>query len=141
LAMVFAEVLGTEVFQKRVKIYASDVDQEALLHARSGSYTAAQLESVPENLRQKYFGLTGDRYVFRADLRRSIIFGRHDLVQDAPISRLDLLVCRNSLMYLNAETQGRILARFHFALNETGFLLLGKAEMLLTHGNQFQPTD
>jgi two-component system CheB/CheR fusion protein len=77
--------------------------------------------------------------VFRADLRRAVIFGRHDLVQDAPISRLDLLVCRNTLMYFNAEAQSRILDRFHFALKDSGVLFLGKAEMLLTHGNLFTP--
>jgi two-component system CheB/CheR fusion protein len=83
----------------------------------------------------------GSRYIFPAELRRSIIFGRHDLMQDAPISRLDLLVCRNTLMYFNAEAQSKLLARFHFALNETGFLFLGKAEMLLTHSNVFSPLD
>ena len=62
-----------------------------------------------------------------------MIFGRHDLIQDAPISRIDLLVCRNTLMYFNAETQARILDRFHFALRDDGYLFLGKAEMLLTH--------
>jgi len=70
-----------------------------------------------------------------------VIFGRHDLIQDAPISRLDLLVCRNTLMYFNAETQARVLSRFHFALNDTGFLFLGKAEMLLTHANLFTPVN
>ena len=60
-----------------------------------------------------------------------MIFGRHDLVQDAPISRLDLLVSRNTLMYLTVESQAHILARLHYALNDTGFLFLGKAEMLL----------
>lgn len=94
---------------------------------------------VPDELRQKYFEEAGGRYIFRPDLRRAVIFGRHDLVQDAPISRLDLLVCRNTLMYFNAETQGKILNRFHFALNNTGILFLGKAEMMLTHANIFTP--
>ncbi len=96
---------------------------------------------IPPPLREKYFELTGNRYVFRSEPRRAVIFGRHDLIQDAPISRLDLLVCRNSLMYFNAETQGRVLSRFHFALNDSGFLFLGKAEMLLTHANLFTPVD
>src|SRR5262249_42439731 len=65
----------------------------------------------------------------------------HDLVQDAPISRLDLLICRNTLMYFNAETQSRILARLHFALNPNGYLFLGRAELLLTHGHLFTPLD
>ena len=70
-----------------------------------------------------------------------MIFGRHDLIQDAPISHLDLLACRNTLMYLNAETQSRLLSRFHFALKSSGYLFMGKAEMLLTHGNLFAPVE
>jgi two-component system CheB/CheR fusion protein len=70
-----------------------------------------------------------------------VIFGRNDLVQDAPISRVDLLVCRNTLMYFNAETQSRVLSRFHFALANGGILFLGKAEMLLSHTDLFTPVD
>jgi two-component system CheB/CheR fusion protein len=139
LAMVFAEALGLEGFRQRVKIYATDVDEEALMHARQASYSARDLQPVSPELRGQYFEEVGNRFVFRPDLRRAVIFGRHDLVQDAPISRLDLLVCRNTLMYFNAETQSRILARFHFALSNTGVIFLGKAEMMLTRANLFTP--
>lgn len=81
------------------------------------------------------------RHTFHNELRRSVIFGRHDLVQDAPISRIDLLVCRNALMYFNAETQAKILNRFHFALKDGGFLFLGKAEMLFAYASMFTPLD
>ncbi len=139
LAMILADLLGPEQFRKRVKIYATDVDNEALAQARQAIYSARSLEPVPEAMRDRYFDSVGHNYVCRADLRRAVIFGRHDLVQDAPISRLDLLVCRNTLMYFNAEIQARILARFHFALKEGGALFLGKAEMLLTHTHLFTP--
>jgi two-component system CheB/CheR fusion protein len=141
LAMVLAELVGPSEFRDRVKIYATDVDEEALAHARHGSYSERDVRGVPADLLERYFDLVGNRYVFRKDLRRSVIFGRNDLVQDAPISRIDLLVCRNTLMYLTAETQARILGRFHFALGATGVLLLGKAEMLLSHGALFAPVD
>ena len=141
LAILLAEALGDAEYRRRVKIYATDVDEDALAQARQGAYSAAQVEAVPKELRAKYFERNGDRCVFRPDLRRSLIFGRHDLVQDAAISRIDLLVCRNTLMYLNAETQAKILARFHFALNRNGYLFLGKAETLLAHGNSFRPED
>ncbi|MBE9199205.1 MULTISPECIES: CheR family methyltransferase [unclassified Nodularia (in: cyanobacteria)] len=141
LAMLMAEILGAEEFRQRVKIYATDVDEEALNQARQAVYSAKDVQLVPPELKEKYFEPTGNNYVFRQDLRRSVIFGRHDLLQDAPISRLDLLVCRNTLMYFNSETQGRIMARFHFALNDTGYLFLGKAEMLLIHSNLFTPVD
>jgi two-component system CheB/CheR fusion protein len=127
--------------RERVKIYATDVDEEALTQARQACYTAKQVEGVPPELLERYFERNGDGYVVSKDLRRSVIFGRHDLIQDAPISRIDLLVCRNTLMYLNSETQAHVLARFSFALREGGYLLLGKAEMLLAHSNLFTSTD
>ena len=139
LAMLLTEILGPNQFRQRVKIYATDVDEESLTQARHARYRAQDIQTVPEEWRAKYFESVADHWVFRPDLRRAVIFGRHDLVQDAPISRLDLLVCRNTLMYFNSETQGRILARFHFALNHTGALFLGRAEMLLTHTNLFTP--
>jgi two-component system CheB/CheR fusion protein len=141
LAMLVAEQVGIEAFRDRVKIYATDVDEEALTKARQGVYTEAEVEPVPDALRKKYFEESDGSYVFRKDLRRQVIFGRHDLINDAPISRVDLLVCRNTLMYLNSETQSRILARFHFALTDGGILFLGRAETLLTHASTFEPVD
>src|SRR5215467_12314814 len=141
LAMILAEQLGIEAFRRRVKIYASDVDDEALMQARHATYTASQVEDVPPELLSKYFERVDDRYLFHKDIRRSIIFGRHDLVQDAPISRVNLLVCRNTLMYFTRETQAKVLNRFHFALRNGGFLFMGRAELLLTHGELFTPVE
>ncbi|MEU8633984.1 CheR family methyltransferase [Amycolatopsis sp. NPDC048633] len=141
LAMLFADAIGIDAFRKRVKIYATDVDEEALVQARQAAYTPAEIEGLSEGQLEQYFELQAGRYCFRKDLRRSVIFGRNDLVQDAPISRIDLLVCRNTLMYFNAETQTKILERFHFALALRGMLFLGKAEMLLSHTRIFEPLD
>jgi two-component system, chemotaxis family, CheB/CheR fusion protein len=141
VAMLFAELLGEDRLRTRVKIYATDVDEEALAEARRATYDARQVEGVPPPLLDKYFEHAEDRYVFRPDLRRCLIFGRHDLTQDATISRLDLLVCRNTLMYFNSEAQEKVLARFHFALSRAGYLFLGRAETLLTHGHSFRPVD
>src|SRR5689334_10545193 len=140
LAMLLAEVLGAEAFRQRVKIYTTDVDEDALSEARTASYDAKAVESVPPDLLARYFEqVNGGRYVFHKDLRRAVIFGRNDLVKDAPISHVDLLVCRNTLMYLNAETQRNVLGRLHFALAPQGTLFLGHAEMLLSHGDRFTP--
>ena len=141
LAMVLAEQLGIEAFRRRVKIYASDVDEDALMQARHATYTASQVGDVPPELLSKYFVRIDDRYLFHKDIRRSIIFGRHDLVQDAPISRVNLLVCRNTLMYFTRETQAKVLNRFHFALRNGGVLFMGRAELLLTHGELFTPVE
>ncbi len=139
LAIVLAEILGLEQFRERVKLYATDADDDTLAQARYAGYSQKALKSIAPKLQEKYFETIGNKKIFRSDLRRSVIFGRHDLLRDAPISRLDLLVCRNTLMYFNAEAQTKIIDRFHFALNDTGILFMGKAEMLLTHAHLFSP--
>src|SRR5439155_26149205 len=107
-----------------------------------GSNTGKAVATVPAKLRAKYFDSSyADRFVVKGELRRAVIFGRLDLVQDAPISRVDLLLCRNTLMYFNAEAQTRIVGRFHFALNDGGLLVLGKSEMLLSHSDLFSTVD
>jgi two-component system CheB/CheR fusion protein len=143
LAILMAEALGVEACRHHVKIYATDVDEEDLERARRGVYEAAALKEVPQDLQDKYFDRSENdgRYVFRQDLRRTLVFGRHDLMHDAPISRLDLLLCRNTLIYFNREAQGRIVARFHFALKDSGYLFLGRAEMMLAHGKLFEPVN
>jgi two-component system, chemotaxis family, CheB/CheR fusion protein len=141
LAILLAEILGPDAFRERVKIYATDVDEDQLNEARHATYAERDVADLPPDLLERYFEPANGRFAFRKDLRRTVIFGRNDLVQDAPISRIDVLTCRNTLMYFNAETQSRILARFYFALAEGGTLFLGKAEMLLSHGSMFTPTD
>jgi two-component system, chemotaxis family, CheB/CheR fusion protein len=141
IAMLLAEALGEEDYKRRVKIYATDLDEEAITRGRFATYTARELRDVPETFVEKYFDVSRNAYAFRSDLRRCVIFGRNNLVSDAPIGHLDLLLCRNTLMYFNAETQSRVLARFHFALRDRGFLFVGKAEMLLTHSNLFTPVN
>jgi two-component system CheB/CheR fusion protein len=139
LAMLLAEALGKDAFSQRVKIYATDVDEQALSDARAAVYEARAVESVPKDFLERYFEHNGGRYAFRKDLRRAVIFGRNDLVKDAPISRVDLLTCRNTLMYMNGETQRNVLGRLHYALAPHGMLFLGHAEMLLTHTDRFAP--
>jgi len=141
LAMVLAEVLGEDVLRERVKIYATDVDEGALSIARLASYSSREVESVPAVLRERYFEPVGGRFAFRTDLRRAVTFGRHDLVEDAPISRLSLVLCRNTVMYFTAETQKRVLDQFHSALGEGGVLVLGRSELGVAHRRQFSPVD
>ncbi|WP_030452302.1 CheR family methyltransferase [Herbidospora cretacea] len=141
LAMILAEEIGVDEFKDRVKIYATDLDEQALQVARSATYTDRQMAEVPPELREAYFESSEGLHAFRRDLRRQVIFGRNDLTRDAPISRIDLLLARNTLMYFNTETQLNIVRRFHFALANPGYLFLGKAEMLLNHGDKFEPLD
>jgi two-component system, chemotaxis family, CheB/CheR fusion protein len=141
IAMLLAERLGVEEFRERVKIYATDVDEDALNEARMASYEERSIKDVPPELLRKYFEQQNGRFTFNKDLRRSVIFGRHDLIQDAPISRVNLLTCRNCMMYFNAETQARILSRFQFALLPGAVLFLGRAETLLSRAATFAALD
>jgi two-component system, chemotaxis family, CheB/CheR fusion protein len=141
LAIILSEAMGPDVFREQAKIYATDVDEEALAHARQAAYTEREMRGLSDEQIERYFERQGTRHVFRKDLRRAVIFGRNDLVQDAPISRIDLLICRNTLMYFNAEAQSQILTRLNFALSPGGVLFLGKAEMLLGHQGLFTPLD
>jgi two-component system CheB/CheR fusion protein len=141
LAMLFAEAMGLDDYCRRAKVYATDWDEDALAGARRAHYPEEAIASMPEALRGKYFTIDNGRAALHGALRRSVIFGRHDLVEDSPISRIDLLVCRNTMMYFDIATQAQILARFHFALKDRGYLFLGRAEMLVAHGHAFAPLD
>ena len=141
IAMLLAEALGEPAYRDRVKIFATDVDADAVDRARQGIYTSKQIEPVPERLRERYFEPVNGQFSFTKDLRRSVIFGVNDLLSDAPISRLDLLACRNTLIYFNAETQAGVMRRLHHALAEDGVLVLGKSELLLTFTEGFAPED
>jgi two-component system CheB/CheR fusion protein len=137
IAILLAEALGEDHFRDRVKVFATDVDDEALDRARQAVYLRSQVKDVPKDLLERYFESSGDRIGVTKELRRAVIFGRNDLVRDAPISRIDLLACRNTLIYFNSETQRSVMARLHMALANQGFLVLGKSELILSYSDGF----
>jgi two-component system, chemotaxis family, CheB/CheR fusion protein len=141
VAMLLCEALGDEEFGPRAKIYATDIDGDALAQAREALFTAKQLENVPVELQEKYLPRVNHVFQVRSDVRRAVIFGRNDLLQDPPISRVDLLICRNTLMYFAPTAQDRILSNFHFALQPGGFLMVGKAEALQSRTHLFEAYD
>ena len=142
IAILLCEALGESAYARRVKIYATDADEGVLAQARLGRFPHQALaESVPTPLIERYFDAKSSDLVFRKTLRRTIVFGRHDLVRDPPISRVDLLTCRNTLMYFTPPTQRHILRQLHFALRPTGYLVLGRSEALATRNDLFTPFD
>jgi two-component system CheB/CheR fusion protein len=141
ILMLLHEAMGEAAFRQQVKIYATDVDDEALNEARLAVYLPDRVKSVPADLRKKYFDNINGNFVFKKEMRRAVIFGRHDLLADAPISRIDLLICRNVMMYFNSDAQARILARFGFALSPNGFLFLGMAEVMAARSSAFVAAD
>ena len=139
--MLFADAIGLDGVRDRLKVYATDIDEEALDQARQAVYSGRELESLPPAMAERYFEDGPGGKVLLSELRRAVIFGRHDLLQDAPISRVDLLLCRNTLMYFNSDAQGRLVNRLHYSLADHGHLLLGKVEMLLGQGELFEAVD
>jgi len=137
--ILLAEALGIESCLKRVRCFATDVDQAAIWQARQGTYSARDIMGIPPVLLEKYFQHTEEGYVFHPQLRRTIIFVHHDLAKDAPMSKIDLLMCRNVLIYFNPEAQASILVRFRFALKNTSFLFLGKTESVISRREIFTP--
>ena len=140
-SILLAEALGADGYRQRVKIYATDVDLDALGRGRRAVYDERAVEQVPAELRERYFERIDDGFQVVPELRRNVIFGRQDLLRDPPISRVDLLVARNTLMYFRGDAQTRILTNFHFSLHDDGFLFLGKSEVLLTRSRLFVPVE
>lgn len=141
LLILFAEALGIHSCWQRVQFYATDIDEAALKQARLAIYSSKDVAGIPSNLLGKYFELTEQGYIFNQKLRLRLLLGRHNLAQDAPISKIDLLVCRNTLMYFNPQIQAKILLRFHFALKERGFLFLGRKELPGVNRHIFTPVN
>ncbi len=142
LAVLLTELLGEEQFRTMVKIYATDADEAALVEARHARYpTDRVLKAFGQERTHRFFEIEGATSVFRQDLRRSLVFGRHDLVQHPPISRIDLLVCRNTLMYFTADVQRQVLTNFSLALAGGGYLFMGRSEAMAAHTNQFEVVD
>lgn len=128
LAMLVVDGLGHATDQFNVRIFATDVDGEAIAFARRGIYPAASVADLPADLVERHFLRVGDGYEVRKRIRAITVFGQHDLGQRAPFPRVDLALCRNVLIYFTSELQKRALQLFAFSLRDGGYLVLGKAE-------------
>jgi two-component system CheB/CheR fusion protein len=128
LAIVVAEALGDDLPRQTVRIFATDLDNDAIDFARRGIYSASSVANLPEDVIDRYFMRVGDDFEIRKNIRGMTIFGQHDLAQRASFPRIDLAMSRNVLIYFTPELQRRALQLFAFSLREGGYLVLGKAE-------------
>src|SRR5258708_1063031 len=140
IAILLFNFLGARTSEFDIKIYATDNDDEALSAARQAQYPAESLRGMRPEFRAKYFTGDGTLRVAR-DVRRLVIFGQSNLLTDAPISHVDLLLCRNVLIYFDAAAQSHIMGRLKYALNESGILFLGKSETQLKRNTEFIPVN
>jgi len=128
LAIMLSEALGSELEHFNVRIFATDLDAEAVAFARRGVYPPAALSGVPEELVSRYFTKDDNHYQIKKRVRSLTVFGQHDLSQRAPFPSIDLVVCRNVLIYFTPNLQQRTLQLFAYSLRDGGYLALGKAE-------------
>jgi two-component system, chemotaxis family, CheB/CheR fusion protein len=128
IAILFREHFNRIKTDQDIKIFASDVNKESTEFASKGVYPEAITTDIPKGLLEKYFIKEGKKYRVVPQLRKMIVFSHHDLLRDAPFGRLDLICCRNMLIYVSTELQKRVMAIFHFSLNLGGYLFLGSSE-------------
>jgi two-component system, chemotaxis family, CheB/CheR fusion protein len=141
IAILLAEAMGPAFQNQEVKIFGTDADEKAIAFARRGVYSREQVKSVPPEMLKTWFVEDPTGWSVRKEIRRTVVFGVNNLVSDAPISRLDLLLCRNVFIYLDVPLQKRVLTRFHHALRRRGLLVLGKNELIPFAGKIFEPVD
>lgn len=128
IAMVLLEYASELVAPPSIQVFASDLGQAALDFAREGCYPEAIAADISEGRLARFFTKDNSHYRARPELREAILFTQHNLLQDPPFSRLDLIVCRNLLIYIQRELQEKVFETFYYALRPQGFLFLGNAE-------------
>jgi two-component system CheB/CheR fusion protein len=140
IAMMLRRELDLAGKRRDVQVFATDVNDRALERAREGKYPASISADVPQENIQKHFtsGDDGNCLVINKDVRESVVFAKQDLLTDPPFSKLDLIICRNFMIYLEPEAQEKCIRLFHYALKEGGFLFLGNAETVGRNSKLFQ---
>jgi len=128
LAILFMEAMETIGRTVEVKIFATDIDREAVLHAGNGQYPESIAADLPPGLLAKYFHRHGDNFRVSRAVREMVVFAQHNLIKDPPFTGIDLICCRNLLIYLQPVLQRKVMEQFNFSLNPGGILLLGTSE-------------
>ncbi len=141
LAICLLECMKDESDNVTIQVFGTDVNEPSLERARSGVYTSNQVKDVSPGRLKQFFVKLDRGYQIRKDIRERCVFAKQNVFQDPPFSRLDLISCRNVLIYLGPELQNRVIPIFHYALKPTGLLLLGRAETITSHSELFAPVD
>lgn len=141
IAILLAEELGDTLGNYQVQIFATDVDTTALARARKALYPDAALKTMSRDMLSRYFLARGGYYQVVKSVRDMIVFAKHDLIQDPPFLRIDLISCRNLLIYFNAALQQKVINLFHYTLNPGKYLLLRKSETIGASASRFHTLD
>ena len=128
MAMCLCEYLGENLKNVKIQLFATDVSEIAVVKARSGNYLKREMEGVSEERIKAFFDKTDGSYQLKKTIRDMCVFAPHNFLKDAPFARMDFISCRNVLIYMEPYLQKKAISTFHYALNDKGFLLLGKSE-------------
>lgn len=141
IAILLSELLKGKTQEYNIQIFATDIDEEAIAHARKALYEDISLKGLQPKILKSYFIQKNDKYELIKPIRSLVLFSRHDLVSNPPFLKLDLLSCRNLLIYFGANLQKHIIPVFHYALNPNGYLFLGKSETVGQFSDLFATLD
>jgi two-component system CheB/CheR fusion protein len=141
IAIMLLERFGRAQAQPRLQVFATDLDERALTIARAGRYPARLLTGMAPDRLQRFFTEAGSSYVVSKELRDACIFSCHNLIRDPPFSRMDLISCRNLLIYLDVDLQNQVIPLFHYALRPKGYLFLGASEHISHHSKLFSSVE
>ncbi|OBX24528.1 two-component system CheB/CheR fusion protein [Gelidibacter algens] len=139
LAICIAEFLGDKSTELKIQIFASDISEKAIKKARSAIYTKAEVEKLSESYLNKYFTKNNGGYEVNKRIRQMCVFAPHNFLKDPPFAKMDLISCRNVLIYMDAFLQKKAFTTFHYALKANGVLLLGKSETVGASSDLFSP--
>jgi two-component system CheB/CheR fusion protein len=141
VAILFQEDIAAHDRRRALQIFATDLDEESINIARRGFYPKSIAADVSTARLQRFFTVEGNSYKIKNNIRESIVFAKHNLIKDAPFSKLDLLCCRNVLIYMDNTLQKKLIPMFHYTLNPGGHLFLGESESIGVFADLFAPTD
>jgi two-component system CheB/CheR fusion protein len=141
IAILLREEMDKLTAVPRVQVFATDIDEHSLSIARAARYPEALLDSVTAERRRRYFISDGGSYVLSKDVRDLCIFSPHSVIRDPPFSRIDLVSCRNLLIYFGPDVQSQVIPTFHYALRQGGYLFLGTSENVTQFGDLFAPLE
>ncbi len=139
LAMIMAEAMQGRSRDFKLQVFATDLSSDAIAHARRGEYPLTIASSVGEKRLARFFTRHDDHYRINQSIRDRVLFARHDVILDPPFTRLDLIACRNLLIYFDPKLQQRLIPLFHYSLRPGGLLLLGSSESVGRLGHLFLP--
>ncbi len=141
LAISFLEYFEKNNIKKQLKIFATDIDKDSIEIASNGFYPESIISDIDKNFLNKYFTKKDNGYKANEELRKTVIFAKHNVLKDPPFSKIDLISCRNLFIYLKSNIQARVLSMFYFSLSENGYLMLGSSETIGEMAEAFKIVD